>query len=111
MRITETANKLPGVEKLRGATRDQSVREAVFVFAITRLMIFLIAVVVGQTVVNFEGKQFYQDVLDPSASFRSAPIARKLRQTVARGDASWYCAIAEQGYERQPFDASVQRKW
>ena len=111
MRITETANKLPGIEQLRRATRDQSIREAVFVFAITRVMIFVIAVVVGQTVVNLEGKQFYQDRLDPATSFRKAPIARNLRQTVARGDASWYCAISEDGYERQPFDSSVQRKW
>ena len=111
MRITETANKLPGIEKLRRATRDRSLREAAFVFTITRLTIFVIAVVVGQTVVNLEGKQFFQDVLDPSASFRRAPIGRHLRLAIARGDATWYCAVAEEGYEHLPFDASVQRKW
>lgn len=111
MRITETANKLSGIGKLRRVTRDRSIREAVFVFALTRVMIFVIVVVVGQTVVNLEGKQFYQDVLDPSTSFQRAPIGRRLRQAIARGDASWYCAVSEEGYERQPFDASVQRKW
>jgi len=111
MRITETAKRLPGLEKLHRVTRDRSVREAAFVFAITRVMIFVIAVVVGQTVVNLEGKRFYQDILDPAVSFRNAPVARKLKQAIARGDSSWYCAVSEEGYERQPFDASTQRKW
>ncbi|MDQ5845165.1 MAG: hypothetical protein M3539_07705 [Acidobacteriota bacterium] len=110
MNSKEFAKRISDLSVLRRIPFDHSVKEALFVFTISRVIIFAIAVIVGQVAVNTEGKHFYQDILDPVISFDKAPVGRKLRQAMARGDASWYCAVAEDGYEHQPFEVA-QHKW
>ena len=92
----------------RRAVRDPSVREAFFVFAITRIFVFVIFVSVGHAVLNHESKP---DDPHPVLSLEKPQIARRLRHTLIRGDAGWYLTIATGGYERRPFDAEAQHNW
>ncbi|HEV7858166.1 MAG TPA: glycosyltransferase family 39 protein [Pyrinomonadaceae bacterium] len=92
----------PVFHRLRCALRARSVRSALFVFTLTRLIIFVIFVLGSQ--VHFlkaplplgQGQDVYIDLTKMS-------LARTLRPLAERGDGGWYLGIAKEGYEQIPF--------
>lgn len=89
---------------------DRSVRETFFIFAFTRVFVFVIFVAVGNGTLISDSKPDDHD-LDVTLSMEKAQVVRQLRQTLIRGDAGWYLTIAEKGYERRPFDAQSPHNW
>lgn len=81
--------------------RDQSIREALFAFLLTRLLIFTILICVPH--VRIEKPN------DPYINLEKASIARTLRKTFAMADTNHYMGIAQGGYTREPFDVSSPR--
>jgi hypothetical protein len=82
---------------------DGSVRDALFVFLLTRLLVFLIFIFVGHlrvdTIPNTP-----TPVREAFISFDRASIARLLRHTMWRADVAHYMDIAHNGYLHAPFD-------
>jgi hypothetical protein len=78
------------------------VRSAFFVFALTRLILFVIFVLGTQThllkapLPLGQGQDVYIDLTKMS-------LARSLRPLAGIGDGGWYLSIAEHGYEQIPF--------
>jgi Gpi18-like mannosyltransferase len=85
---------------------DRSLREALFVFALTRTFVFMILILVGQftTEPNASGTDFQLTPHDASISLQHRAIGRRLRETMAKGDINLYIHLAEAGYDHQPFD-------
>ena len=98
-------------EKLRGLARDQSVREALFVFALTRTLVFAIFIVAGAATLDATAPGFDREDPHPVASVRTRLIKQQLEHTLGRGDSSWYALIAQQGYDRVAFEARPQHNW
>ena len=79
---------------------DRSIREAFFVFILTRTLIFLILICVGELSVF----TYPDGGKDANIPFERPQIARKLRQIMGRGDAAHYAGLSDQGYRRGPLD-------
>lgn len=108
-RTRQRLRALPGGNKVSRLVNDPSARAALFVFVLSRTLVFTIFVIVGllRTVPDpdFPG---YSDVV---VSAHKAPIARILRHEVLTADANWYLGIAENGYEHRTFDADKPHNW
>jgi len=84
--------------------QDRSIREAFFVFVLTRGFIFLIFICVGQLNVVT-----YPEVHDAHISLERVQVARKLRPIMAQADAAHYLDLARDGYLQAPFDLNNSR--
>jgi hypothetical protein len=81
--------------------QDQSIRESLFAFLLTRILIFAVLITVP-----------YVKILppnDPYINLEGAQIARQLRKTFAQADTNHYMGIAQEGYAREPFDINSRR--
>jgi hypothetical protein len=87
-------------------TQDRGIREAFFVFVLTRSLIFLVLVCVSHLIVYSFPETFSHDAV---ISLKGAQVARKLRQKMWQADAAHYMGIAQDGYQRIPFDVTDRR--
>lgn len=97
--------------KLRAVLREQSFRETAFVFALTRAIVLVIFVAAGSATLNFADPAFSRDDQHPIVKVRLPEVKKQLNYTLTRGDAGWYLGIAQNGYERHPFEALHQHNW
>lgn len=105
MSIRESVSRLPGAKTLRRITQDHSVREAFFVFTLTRSLVFVIFILAGNlSLLPSAPSDFPTPDREPIISLKQAPISQKLRETMYRGDVTLYLYLATNGYERHPFD-------
>jgi hypothetical protein len=81
--------------------QDQSIREALFVFLLTRILIFVVLICVPYVKIVPPN--------DPYISLENAQIARQLRRTFAQADVNHYMGISQEGYGREPFDVNSRR--
>ena len=98
-------------KKVRALPRDRSVREALFAFAISRTAVLLLLIGTASARHDITAPGF--DPADPHPTVRVEPakIIERLQRTLERGDSSWYMSIAQQGYDRIPFDHRQQHNW
>lgn len=107
-------NLLPQLRKLLDnkwlarLRRDQSIRDALFVFVLTRSLIFIIFICVGHLVVHTIPDS-PTNVRDALVTFDNVSIARRLRETMWRADVAHYMVLAREGYLREPFDIENAR--
>lgn len=87
---------------------DQSVREALFVFILTRALIFFILISVSQLTV-MKTPPYMEDGHDALIVFDRPQIARKLREMMVRGDVGHYKALSVTGYLPGPVDLTNHR--
>jgi hypothetical protein len=86
--------------------RDRGLRDAFFVFVLTRSLIFLILICVGQVdVVPFPE----MDARHAFIKVDGQSFAGDLRRTMWQADVVHYVTIAQDGYLRAPFDISDRR--
>ena len=90
------------------ARQSQSLRDTLFVFLLTRSLIFIIFICVGhlQVVTTIDGTTAVRDAF---IRFDNVSIARQLRKTMWRADVAHYQVLAHEGYLRQPFDIENHR--
>ena len=88
---------------------DRGLRSALYAFALSRALVFAVLILTGVTKTvpdpSFPGHY------DTTVSASRLPVARILRQEVLTADVNWYVGLAQEGYERRPFDADVPRNW
>lgn len=108
-RAHQNALALPGQSKLRRLWRDPSLRAALYAFTLTRAIVFLIILLGGQLNHITTGSGLI--TRDFELSLHKVPVARLLRETIMVADINWYSGIAENGYERRRFDATVPHNW
>ena len=98
-------------ELLRRLARDRSVTEAFLVFALTRL--FVLALFITTAAVTFDRTVpgFDLDDPHPTVQVQPAKIMSALTYSLSRGDTGWYQSIAQNGYDRAPFEARTQHNW
>jgi Gpi18-like mannosyltransferase len=84
------------------------VRDTLYVFTLTRSLIFIIFIVVGHLVVTTT-PDTPTNVREAVVNFENAAIARRLRETMWRADVAHYMVIAHEGYLREPFDIESAR--
>lgn len=88
--------------------QDQSIWEALYVFVLTRSLIFLIFICVGQlNVITIPDQP--TNIREAFVKFDNVSIARKLRETMWRADVAHYMDLARDGYLHQPFDLQNDR--
>ena len=88
--------------------QDQSIRDTLFVFVLTRSLIFIIFICVGHLqVVSIPDPP--NTVREAFVRFENVSIARTLRQTLWRADVAHYMVISREGYLHQPFDIENAR--
>jgi hypothetical protein len=86
--------------------QDRSIRDALFVFVLTRSLIFLILICVGHvTVVPFPEMDAHHAVI----LLDGQSLAGDLRRTMWQADVVHYMTIAQAGYHRAPFDIGDPR--
>lgn len=88
--------------------QNQSLSDTIFVFVLTRSLIFIIFVCVGHLQVTAIADP-PNTVYEPYVNFENARISRTLRQTMWRADVAHYMVIAHEGYLREPFDMENAR--
>ncbi|HEX6043948.1 MAG TPA: hypothetical protein VFZ22_05620 [Pyrinomonadaceae bacterium] len=93
------------IDRLR---QDQSLRDTLYVFTLTRSLIFIIFIAVGQLVVTTIPDS-PTNVREATVNLENASIARKLRDTMWRADVAHYWVLTHEGYLRQPFDIENAR--
>ncbi|HEV2765627.1 MAG TPA: mannosyltransferase family protein [Pyrinomonadaceae bacterium] len=91
------------------AWRDPALRAAVYVFALSRLVVFAAFVVGGQIGHVMSGS--YQTTRDFHLELGRVPVSRILRENVQVADINWYHGIAENGYEKRPFTTDRPHNW
>jgi Gpi18-like mannosyltransferase len=107
-------NLFPQIKKVANAgwfvrlRQDRSIRDASFVFILTRSLIFFIFVCVGHLNVTTIPDQ-PTNVREPSVSLEGVSIARQLRKTMWRADVAHYMVLAHEGYLKAPFDIENAR--
>jgi len=117
MSFKESLKRIPGNELAGRIARDGSVRQALFVFLLTRSLIFMIMVLTGHLVpapATPENARTFPTLLqEPAISLQRAPVARNLRAIIARGDTNWYVGISQEGYRPNQSDVpnSVYRSY
>lgn len=85
---------------------DRSVRDALFVFVLTRSLIFLIFVFVGHlNVITLPDQP--TNIREAFISFEGAPVARRLRETMWRADVAHYMVISREGYLDKPQEVAT----
>jgi hypothetical protein len=103
---------LPSIAKrARVWWADRSLRQVVFVFLLTRTLIFVIFVLTTHLVIYETRPNETGVVREAGLSLSKVQIARRLRPLAAQGDGGWYMGIAQYGYEHQPFDIAKQHTW
>jgi Gpi18-like mannosyltransferase len=83
--------------------QNQSLRDTLFVFVLTRSLIFIIFICVGhlQVVTVVDGTT---NVREAFVRFENVSVARQLRKTMWRADVAHYQDLARDGYRHEPFD-------
>lgn len=83
--------------------QDRSIREAFFVFILTRSLIFFILICAGQLIVTS-----YPEIKahDAFISFKRAQVARRLREIMSHADVAHYGGLSHGGYRQAPFDVT-----
>jgi len=86
---------------------DESVRESLFVFLLSRGLVLVIFIVVGQ--IKFGAPEIGLGPSGPITarnavvSLSHAPIGPALRETIAQGDVNHYVELSRTGYDARPF--------
>ena len=83
-------------------------RETLYVWVLTRGLIFFIFICVGHLQV-ITIPESPTNVREAFVKFENVSIARKLRETMWRADVAYYMDIARDGYLREPFDIENHR--
>lgn len=86
--------------------QDRSIREALFVFLLTRSLILVILICVAPIKVETNPENRTREAW---ISLERVPITRNLRSLLWQGDAGHYMDIAHHGYHRAPFDVNNRR--
>jgi Gpi18-like mannosyltransferase len=85
--------------------QDQSLRDTLYVFTLTRSLIFIIFIAVGHLVVTTIPNS-PTNVREATVNLTNASIARRLRETMWRADVAHYWVLTHEG---QPFDIENAR--
>jgi hypothetical protein len=101
---------LPAKEALGRLRRDRSVRASLFAFMLSRAIV-LVLLVLGAHVSLITTFNTSMATRDFELDLRKVRITQLIRKSVQAADINWYTDIAEYGYDKRPFDASVQRNW
>ncbi len=95
-------------ERLRA---DPSLRAAGFVFLLTRSLVFLILIISAHVTFREPPIEFGAKTQEVRIAIRRRSVPQKLRDLAARADGAWYLSVAENGYEKRPFDLAKESNW
>lgn len=90
---------------------DQSFRTTVFVFTLTRLLVFTIFILGTHLKVVEPNRIFLLEAEEVQIDLSQSNILDKLRPLALRGDGGWYLHIADRGYEKIPFEKALPHNW
>jgi hypothetical protein len=95
---------------MRRTLRDGSVRSALFVFALTRGLVFTVFVLTTHFVMVNPPVPM-GEFQEPVIELHGRTIVQRLRPLAYRGDGGWYVGTAKDGYEHRAFDSTEQHNW
>lgn len=102
---------MPSSKLFHRISNDRSVRTAVFVFALTRALVFGIFVLGTHVSVVEPNRAFPNEPQEIRISLARSNVLNRLRQLASRGDGGWYWHIAERKYEAAPFEVTEAHNW
>src|SRR5690349_17963946 len=102
-RIRQVMEVRPWAKKV---LRDPSLRYSLFVFLLTRLLIFAIFIITTNLTIVQASRDPNNGIptYDAEVPISRIQIGRQLRRIAPHGDAGWYMGLAQGGYERVPFE-------
>ena len=95
---------------IKRVRHDKSVRSALFVFVLTRGIVFTIFILATHFMLVKEPRpmgEFQESLIE----VHGRSTVQRLRSLSIRGDGGWYVGTAKDGYEHRAFDATEQHNW
>jgi Gpi18-like mannosyltransferase len=91
--------------------KDPSLRSAIFSFTVTRLLILFVVLVSAN--IRFEPvvRDEFGDIHESSISLKNNRVADVLTRVTSGADSLWILNIARNGYEKEPFNTTIQHTW
>lgn len=108
-RVGQASARSPFITALRRTLGEQSTRAAFFTFWLTRIIILVVFILVGQTKIMPDPAN--PGTTDSYLSLQGISIAQILRGEAQTADVNWYMTIAIYGYERRPFENTAAHNW
>jgi Gpi18-like mannosyltransferase len=90
---------------------NPALRSGVFAFLLSRLLILFILVLTANLLFEPPVRGPVGDVHNSNISLRRLSVTEVLRRVTVGADSLWIINIASDGYEKEPFNTTVQHKW
>ena len=109
-REAEPRPSRPARARVKSLARDPAFRGAVFAFALTRALVFLLFLLTARLEMlppaSPEDQSFHAEL-----KLGRVAYARIMRERVSVADSNWYMGIADGGYERRAFSPDRAANW
>ena len=107
-KISSFLSRFWNVTRLAKVWANPSARDALFVFVLSRSLIFVIFIFVGHlNIVTLPDHP--TNIREAFIRLEGAPIARRLRETMWRADVAHYVVISRAGYQDNPNDVATEQ--
>lgn len=91
--------------------RDPSVRAAGLAFLLSRALVLFVFLLATHVTIIKPASEFGRSVTEMQIRIRRTSLAENFKRLAYRSDGGWYLAVAQQGYEAQPFDDAQVHNW
>jgi len=108
-RTRKALARLPFASLAGRTLGEHSTRAALYIFLLTRTIIIVIFILVGQ--IKVMPDPFNPGTTNSYLSLRKIPISRILNEEAQTADANWYMTIADKGYEPVAFENTTAHNW
>ena len=108
-RTRQVIARLPFASLAGRTLGERSTRAALYTFLLTRTIIIVIFILVGQ--IKVMPDPFNPGTTNSYLSLRKIPISRILQEEAQTADANWYMTIADKGYEPVAFENTTAHNW
>jgi hypothetical protein len=90
---------------------DLSVRESLFVFSVTRLIVLFVILITSSIVFAPPANTPFGPVHESNISLHNTSVGEVLSRVTMGADSAWLMNIAINGYEKEAFNTTTQHTW
>jgi len=90
---------------------DHSVRSSLFAFLLSRLLILFVVVLTANVVLDPPVPGPVGELHNSNISLRNNRVVDVMRNLTLGADSLWILTIAKDGYEKEPFNTTAQKRW
>ena len=90
---------------------DHTVRSSLFAFLLSRLLILFVVVLTANVVLDPPVPGPIGELHNSNISLRNNRVVDVVRSLTLGADSLWIITIAKDGYEKEPFNTTAQKRW